>query len=188
VNLTDPTTLASPASPAAAPTASGQPLAPGTPAPPFSLRCGPHCEVSPADYRGRPLVLAFYVADWHPVCTVQLERYKGLTPELERYGAALLAISADGVWCHAAFARARGLDFPLLADRAPRGAVARAYGVYDPRREAACRALFVVDPAGTVVWSAVFPEALDPGVDGILTALEALSRLVPSRSRRTRTR
>ena len=102
--------------------ATGRPLAVGTLAPPFSLPCGPQCNVTLADFRGRPVVLAFYVADWHPVCAAQLERYRGLTADLERFGAALVAISADGVWCHAAFTRAMGLDFPLLADSAPRGA------------------------------------------------------------------
>jgi peroxiredoxin len=120
-------------------------------------------------------VLAFYVADWHPVCTAQLERYRDLLPELERLGAGLAAISADTVWSHGAFARAHGLPFPLLADDRPRAAMARAYGVYDAQREGAQRALFVVDPAGTVAWSAVFPEAVDPGVDGILTTLERLA-------------
>jgi len=36
----------------------------------------------------------------------------------------------------------------------------------------AARALFVIDPFGTIAWSAVFPDAVDPGLDGILTALE----------------
>jgi peroxiredoxin len=133
-----------------------------------------HCDAALGDYRGRPLVLAFYVADWHPVCTAQLERYAGLSAELERHDAGLVAISVDTVWSHAAFARAHGLPFPLLADSAPRGAVARAYGVYDARTERARRALFVLDGAGTIAWSAAFPEGLDPGVDGILTALERL--------------
>ena len=52
------------------------PLAPGAAAPPFALRRGPHRAAALADFRGRPLVLAFYVADWHPVCTAQLERLR----------------------------------------------------------------------------------------------------------------
>jgi alkyl hydroperoxide reductase subunit AhpC len=62
----------------------------------------------------------------------------------------------------------------LLADHRPRAKIARAYGVFDIRREAAKRALFVIDPFGTIAWSAVFPDAVDPGVNGILTALERL--------------
>ena len=119
-------------------------------------------------------MLVFYVADWHPVCTGQLERYRDLAPELARLGADLVAISADTVWSHTAFARAHALPFALLSDDDPRGATARAYGVYDAQRERSRRALFVIDAAGAIAWSAAFPEALDPGVDGVLTALEAL--------------
>src|SRR5688500_3311366 len=136
------------------------PLGPGAPAPAFSLRCGQHCAATLDDYRGRPLVLAFYVADWHPVCTGQLERYRDMAPELARLGAHLVAVSADTFWSHAAFARAHRLPFPLLSDESPRGAIARAYGVYDAERDLPRRALFVVDAGGTIVWSATFPEAL----------------------------
>jgi peroxiredoxin len=146
----------------------------GARAPAFALRCGQHCSATLEDYRGRPLVLAFYVADWHPVCTGQLERYRDLAPELDRLGADLVAVSPDTFWSHAAFARAHRLPFPLLSDDSPRGAIARAYGVYDPLKESVRRALFVVDAAGSITWSAEFPEALDPGIDGILTALETL--------------
>jgi peroxiredoxin len=152
----------------------GQPLPAGTPAPRFALRCAPHCLASSEDYAGRPLVLAFYVADWHPVCRDQLALYQALLPELERLGAALVGVSTDGVWSHAAFGRHLGLDYPLLADDAPRGAVARAYGAYDRRARSARRALAVVDGRGTVRWSAAFPEAINPGADGLFTALEAL--------------
>jgi peroxiredoxin len=150
------------------------PLAPGAAAPPFALRRGPHRAAALADFRGRPLVLAFYVADWHPVCTAQLERLRDALPELEGLGAGLVAISPDTLWSHAAFARALGLPFPLLADDRPRGAVARAYGAYDAAAGAPRRALLVVDARGAVTWSESFPEAVDPGVDGLLTALEAL--------------
>jgi peroxiredoxin len=165
----------SPSPGANARTRGGRPLPAGTPAPRFALRRAPHCTSSLDDYAGRSLVLAFYVADWHPVCGEQLALYQALLPELEHLGAALVGISTDGVWSHAAFGRDLGLGFPLLADDAPRGAVARAYGVYDRRAGTARRALVVVDGAGTVRWSAAFPEAVNPGADGVFTALEALT-------------
>jgi peroxiredoxin len=151
------------------------PLPAGTAAPPFDLRCAPHCASALDDFRGRRLVLAFYVADWHPVCGAQLALYQELLHEFERLGAALVGVSTDTLWSHAAFARALGLRFPLLADRTPHGAIARAYGVYDPAAGAARRGLFVVDDRGVVRWSAVFPDAINPGADGALTALERLA-------------
>ena len=150
------------------------PLGAGCRAPDFSLRCSQYREATLEDYRGRPLVVVFYVADWHPVCSSQLGRYRDLCPELMRLGAQLVGISADTVWSHAAFSHAHQLPFSLLADDRPRGNIARAYGVYDAQRRATRRALFVIDATGTITWSAVFPDVVDPGADGVLTALEQL--------------
>jgi peroxiredoxin (alkyl hydroperoxide reductase subunit C) len=126
------------------------------------------------DLRGRAVVLAIYIADWHPVATAQLTLYQELLPHLRRLDATVLGISVDVVWSHQAFTRASGIGFPLLADDAPPGAVARAYGVFVPDTGRSRRALFVIDGEGIVRWSAIFPDVLNPGADGILSALEAL--------------
>jgi alkyl hydroperoxide reductase subunit AhpC len=81
----------------------------------------------------------------------------------------------DGAWCHIAYARESKLKFPLLADFEPKGAVARAYGVYRQQDGTAERALFVIDPEGIIRWSYVSPVGVVPGADGILTALQALT-------------
>jgi peroxiredoxin len=150
----------------------------GTPAPEFTLHATPDQSVSLADFRGRPVILAFYPADWSPVCSDQLTLYNELLPEFARFDAALLAISVDGVWCHLAFARDRKLHFPLLADFEPKGAVSRAYRAYDEKIGSSERALFVIDAGGVIRWSYVSPSGVNPGADGILRALEALPREV----------
>ena len=58
------------------------PLPPGTPAPDLALLSTPDEAVSPADFRGRPVVLVFHPADWSPVCTDQLALYQEVMPEL----------------------------------------------------------------------------------------------------------
>jgi peroxiredoxin len=150
------------------------PLAPGTPAPAFTLPSSPSRAVSLRDFRGRPVILAFYPADWSPVCGDQMAQYNEVLPEFERYGAQLLGISVDGVWCHQAFAENRKLHFPLLADFEPKGTVARRYGAYHDAGGTSERALVVIDAAGIVRWSYVSPMSVNPGADGILRALEAL--------------
>ena len=95
---------------------------------------------------------------------------------MQRLSVELVAISADTVWSHAAFAKAYQLSFPLLSDDRPPGKTARAYGVLDAHDGGARRGLCLIDTTATVAWSSVFPEAVDPGVDGVLTALEALTR------------
>jgi len=153
----------------------GAPLPAGTPAPDFTLSSAPGQTVSLGNFRGRPVILAFYPADWSPVCGDQMALYNEILPEFERYHAQLLGISVDGVWCHTAFARDRKLHFPLLADFEPKGAVARRYGAYREGDGFSERALFVVDGDGIVRWSYVSPVDVNPGADGILRALEPLA-------------
>jgi len=66
------------------------------------------------------------------------------------------------------------LRFPLLADFEPKGAVARAYGVYNQTEGVCERALIVIGPDGLVHWSYVSPVGVNPGANGILSALEDL--------------
>ena len=151
------------------------PLAAGTPAPEFSLHATPDQRVSLEELRGRPVVLAFYPADWSPVCGDQMALYNQVLPEFRRLGAELIGISVDGVWCHRAFAESRNLHFPLLADFEPKGEVARRYGVYRELDGTTERALFVIDGDGVIRWSYVSPVGVNPGADGILDALERLA-------------
>jgi peroxiredoxin len=154
--------------------APGTPLAPGNSAPDFTLPTTPDQTVSLRDFRGRPVILVFYPADWSPVCGDQVALYNEILPEFERHGAQILGISVDGVWCHKAFTEHGKLRFPLLADFEPKGAVARRYGVYRDAEGITERALFVIDPDGIIRWSYVSPIGVNPGADGILQALEAL--------------
>jgi len=149
-------------------------LAPGTAAPDFALHATPDQRVSLRDFRGKPLIIAFYPADWSPVCGDQVTLYNEVLPEFRRLGAEIVGISVDGAWCHLAFAKDRKLHFPLLADFEPKGAVARAYGAYREKEGVSERALFVLDAEGIIRWSYVSPIGVNPGADGILEALEEL--------------
>lgn len=149
-------------------------LAAGTPAPDFALNATPDQVLRLSELRGRPVILVFYPADWSPVCGDQLALYNEVLPEFRDYGAELLGISVDGVWCHAAFAADRNLHFPLLSDFEPKGAVSRLYGAYRDEDGYGERALFVLDGDGIVRWSYHSPISVNPGADGILSALESL--------------
>jgi peroxiredoxin len=151
-------------------------LRPGTKAPEFCLKTTPDQSVSLIDFQGKPIVLAFYPADWSPVCGDQMALYNEILPEFQKLGAELLGISVDGVWCHAAFAKDRKLHFPLLSDFEPKGAMARNYGVYRDGDGVTERALFVIDGDGVIHWSYVSPIGVNPGAGGILAALEDLQK------------
>jgi peroxiredoxin len=150
-------------------------LAAGTPAPDFALHATPDQILRLSELRGRPVVLVFYPADWSPVCGDQVALYNEILPEFHEYGAEIVGISVDGVWCHAAFARVRHLHFPLLADFEPKGAVSRLYGAYRGEEGISERALFVLDGDGIIRWSYCSPIGVNPGADGILSALESLN-------------
>jgi peroxiredoxin len=143
------------------------------------LPSAPDRTVTLRELRGRPVILAFYPADWSPVCGDQMALYNEVLGEFQHYDATLLGISVDGVWCHAAFARDRNLHFPLLSDFEPKGAVARRYGAYRDGDGFTERALFVIDGDGIVRWSYVSPLTVNPGADGILEALENLGARAP---------
>ena len=148
-------------------------LSAGTPAPDFTLPRSPDAKLRLADCRGHPVILAFYPADWSPVCGDELGVFNEVLPEFQRYGAELLGISVDGVWCHKAYAAARNFDFTLLADFEPKGAVSRAYGAYRAQDGFSERALYVLDGGGVIRWSYLSPVGVNPGADGIFEALEA---------------
>jgi peroxiredoxin len=147
----------------------------GSAAPDFELQAKPGEFVSLPDFHGKPLIMAYYPADWSPVCSDQMALYNQVLPEFQRYGAEIVGISVDGVWCHAAFAADRNLHFPLLADFEPKGEVSRRYGAYNYEAGESKRALFVLDGDGVVRWSYVSPVDINPGADGILAALEEMA-------------
>ncbi|HEY0581478.1 MAG TPA: redoxin domain-containing protein [Chloroflexota bacterium] len=146
----------------------------GTEAPEFNLRSTPDQTVSLSEFRGQPLVLAFYPADWSPVCGDQMTLYSEIMPEFKRFDANVLGISVDGAWCHMAYRKHQNIAFPLLADFEPKGSVARRYGVYRHQEGVCERALFVLDENGVIRWSYVSPIGVNPGADGILSALESM--------------
>ncbi len=151
-------------------------LSAGIPAPEFSLHVTPDQKLSLSELRGKPVVLAFYPADWSPVCGDELSLFNEILPEFLKYNAALVAISVDGAWSHDAFAKHKHLHFPLLSDFEPKGETARAYGAYREADGFCERALFVLDENGIIRWSYCSPVAVSPGADGILKALEALPK------------
>lgn len=150
-------------------------LSAGVMAPPFTLNAAPDKAISLADLRGKAVILAFYPADWSPVCSDQMALYNEILPEFRKMNAELLGISVDSFWCHSAFSKNRNLQFPLLADFEPKGAVSKAYGVYQEKGGVSERALFVIDKSGKIAWSYLSPITENPGADGILEALENLN-------------
>ena len=148
----------------------------GAVAPDFTLPRTPQNSLALRSLDGQPVVLVFYPMDWEPVSYEQLTLYQAFLDEFGSFGARLLGISIDHLYSHEAFARDAHIQFPLLADFQPRGATARKYGVYRARLGVSARALFVLDGQRVIRFGKQYPDLLNPGVDELLTTLEALAR------------
>ena len=151
-------------------------LAPGTLAPDFELSCTPDQKLKLSELRGKKIILAFYPADWSPVCSDQMSLYNEMLKFFSRHNAQLIGISVDSKWCHLAFSENHKFHFPLLADFEPKGAISKLYKVYDEKEGESLRALYVLDEKGIIRWNYLSPVGINPGADGILNALEDLDK------------
>jgi peroxiredoxin len=122
----------------------------GDQAPEFKLHVTPDQTVSLTDLKRQKVILVFYPADWSPVCGDQIALYNEMLKTFHKYNATMVGISVDSKWCHMAYSESRKLHFPLLSDFEPKGAVGRAYGVYDETSGEENRALFVIDEEGVI--------------------------------------
>ncbi len=147
----------------------------GTAAPDFSLHTTPDQKIRLSQLKGKRVILAFYPADWSPVCGDQMALYNETLKLFHKQNAELLGISVDSKWCHLAFSQDRKLHFPLLADFEPKGSIAKLYDVYDEEEGECQRALYVIDEEGIIRWNYLSPVGINPGADGILDALDEMN-------------
>ena len=136
-------------------------IAPGTPAPDFTLKTEDGEDFTRQDLLGRTTVLVFYPAAFSPVCTDQFQIYEEVLDEFEEQGAKLYGVSCDSMWSQKAFKEKLGITIPQLSDFEPKGDASRAFGAYFEQAGISNRALVIVDPEGIVQWSYV---ADNPGV------------------------
>ena len=151
------------------------PLDIGQAAPDFTLRDQHGQRTSLASFRGdKAVVVMFYPYAFSRVCSGELCEVRDAMPQFQNDDVQLLAISCDSVFTLRAFSEHDRLDYPLLSDFWPHGAVAQAYGVFDDARGCALRGTFVVDRAGLLRWQVVnaIPDARD--LDEYRTALAEL--------------
>jgi len=151
-------------------------IEPDRPAPDFDLPDHAGERVRLGDFAGRDLVIAFYPLDFSPVCTDQLSIYQEVLADIEARDAALVGVSVDSSFCHAAFREKLGISFPLLADFEPKGEMARAYGAYLGDWGHSNRSLVHVGGDGNVRWSHATETPLEiPGANLIFDALDAVA-------------
>jgi peroxiredoxin len=144
-------------------------------APDFQLKATPDQSLRLSALRGKRVILAFYPADWSPVCGDQLDLFNATLKYFDTYNAQVIGVSVDSAWSHHAFSKARNFHFPLLADFEPKGAVSKLYGSYNDLKGSSNRALFIIDEDGVISWSELYQDGINPGVEGVLEALESIT-------------
>jgi peroxiredoxin (alkyl hydroperoxide reductase subunit C) len=152
-------------------------VAPGTPAPEFTLKTEDGGEFTRSDLLGHTTVLVFYPFAFSPVCTDQLQVYEEVLGDIERQGARVFAVSTDATYAQRAFRESLNVTIPQLSDFEPKGAASRAFGAYFEPGGMTNRALVIVDRDGVVQWShlADSPGEL-PGANLIFDGLAAGAR------------
>jgi len=147
----------------------------GAAAPDFSLKDQNQKDVKLSDFKGKKnVVLVFYPLDWSPVCTNEHTCLVNDMKRFEQLDAQVLGISVDSVWSHKAFAEKMHIQYPLLADFQPRGAVGDKFGVYLADKGITGRAIAIVDRQGNVAW---FKNYDIPAVPDVKEVSDALAKI-----------
>lgn len=158
----------------------------GEPAPAFTATTT-QGEISfPGDYAGRWVIFFSHPADFTPVCTTEFMTFASRQEEFARYNTALLGLSVDGLFSHIAWLRTIKeritfrdmkdveVTFPLIDDVSM--SIATNYGMIMPDEDStkAVRAVFVIDPTGTVRAIIYYPLSLGRNFDELLRVVKAL--------------
>jgi thioredoxin-dependent peroxiredoxin len=129
-------------------------LAPGDPAPDFTLKDADGNEVSLSEFRGQRVIVYFYPAAMTPGCTKEACDFRDNLASLNSAGLKVLGISPDQPAKLARFRDKEGLTFPLLSD--PDHAALQAYGAWGEKKlygkttVGVIRSTFVIDAAGKI--------------------------------------
>ncbi|HEX9916433.1 MAG TPA: peroxiredoxin [candidate division Zixibacteria bacterium] len=139
------------------------PIKVGEKAPDFVLKGGDGKEYKLSDYKGKNVFLAFYPADFSPVCSQEHACFINDLKRFESLNAVIFGISVDSVWSHKAFAEKLKLTYPLLSDFHRKGEVASRYGLYLKDLGITNRATVIIDKQGIVQYVKVYdiPQARD---------------------------
>ncbi|WP_286144081.1 peroxiredoxin [Mycobacterium sp. D16R24] len=158
----------------------------GDPAPKFTAQTTQGRINFPADYAGKWVIFFSHPADFTPVCTSEFITFASMRDQFAAYHTELVGLSVDGLYSHIAWLRTikekityRGMkdvevSFPLIEDVSME--IARKYGMIMPGEDStkAVRAVFVVDPEGTIRAIIYYPLSLGRNFDELLRVIQAL--------------
>jgi mycoredoxin-dependent peroxiredoxin len=151
------------------------PIEVGQKAPEFTLKNQDQKEVSLTDFRGKNVVLAFYPLDFSPVCSKEHACFHDDFSQFQGLNAEVLGISVDSTWAHKAFAQKLGIQYPLLADFHPKGAISKQFGLYLEDKGITNRATVIIDKEGIVRYVQVYDIPQQRQNQELVEALKGLN-------------
>jgi len=130
------------------------------------------------EFKGKKVVISFFVAASSPVCEVELCTFRDKWNEISELGAQVIAISNDGPFANKAFAEKNNYNFPVLGDYESK--TIRDYDVLLPdllhvkNYNAAKRSVFILDNEHKVIWKWIVDDPLkEPNYDEIIQVLKS---------------
>lgn len=148
----------------------------GQPAPDFTLKNQFGEEVKLSDFQGKKnVVLIFFPMAFTGICTGELCEIRDRKDVFTNDDVQVFGISCDSAAAQKVFAESENLNYPLLSDYWPHGAVAQSYGSFNDQLGFAIRGTFVIDKSGIVRWAVVNGPGDARNADDYETALAELS-------------
>jgi peroxiredoxin (alkyl hydroperoxide reductase subunit C) len=133
----------------------------------------------PKDYKGKWLVLFSHPGDFTPVCTTEFVEFAKKHEDFKKIDTELLGLSVDAVYSHIKWMEwikdnlGVEITFPIIADTM--GRVASRLGMVDPEKgSATVRAVFILDPEGTIRLIMYYPSEVGRYINEIYRAVRAL--------------
>ena len=133
----------------------------------------------PDTFKGKWFVLFSHPADFTPVCTTEFVAFQKRYDEFQKLGCELIGLSIDQVFSHIKWVEwikdklNVEIKFPIIADDV--GNISTQLGLIHPAKGTnTVRAVFIVDPKGTVRAIIYYPQELGRNMDEILRAVKAL--------------
>ena len=130
------------------------------------------------EFKGKKVVISFFVAASSPVCEVELCTFRDKWNEISELGAQVIAISNDGPFANKAFAEKNNYNFPVLGDYESK--TIRDYDVllrdllHVKNYNAAKRSVFILDEEHKVIWKWVSEDPLkEPDYNEIMNVLKS---------------
>jgi len=129
------------------------------------------------DFKGKKIILSFFVAASSPVCETELCTFRDSWDQISKLGGQVIAISNDGPFANKAFAEKNNLTFPILGDYNSK--TIRDYDILMPDLlhikdyNAAKRSVFVIDEGGKIIYKWISEDPLkEPNYDEIKNSLK----------------